>query len=102
MKHPLLTAALLASALATQPAWADLALAKARNCMACHALDRKVVGPSYKDIAARYKGDAQAAERLAGKIRNGSSRAWGAVDMPANGQVSEADAKKLAAWVLGQ
>lgn len=102
MKHALLTAALLASTLTAPPARADLALAKASHCMACHAVDRKLVGPAYKDIAARYKGDAQAAERLAGKIRNGSSRAWGAVDMPANGQVSEADAKKLAAWVLGQ
>lgn len=85
---------------AAAPAAADLALATAKNCMSCHAVERKVVGPSFKDIAARYKGQAGAADLLAAKILKGGAGAWGPVPMPANTQVSEADAKKLAAWVL--
>lgn len=83
------------------PALADEALAKANNCMACHAVDKKLVGPAYKDVAKKYAGDAKAADMLATKIVKGGSGVWGAVPMPANPKVSEADAKKLAAWVLG-
>jgi cytochrome c len=83
------------------PALADEALAKANNCMACHAVDKKLVGPAYKDVAKKYAADAAAADKLATKIIKGGSGAWGAVPMPANPKVSEADAKKLAAWVLG-
>jgi cytochrome c len=88
------------AALAVSPAWADEALAKGKNCMACHATDKKLVGPSYKDVAAKYAGQKDAADMLAGKIQKGGSGVWGAVPMPANPQVSEAEAKKLAAWVL--
>ncbi|MEN9844583.1 MAG: hypothetical protein RLZZ612_2412 [Pseudomonadota bacterium] len=83
------------------PALADEALAKANNCMACHAVDKKLVGPSYKDVAKKYAGDAKAADMLAVKIIKGGSGVWGAVPMPANAKVSEADSKKLAAWILG-
>lgn len=82
------------------PALADLALATSKNCMSCHAVERKVLGPSFKDIAARYKDQKDAVDLLAGKIRKGGSGAWGPVPMPANNQVSEADAQKLAAWVM--
>ena len=82
------------------PALADLQLATAKNCMACHAVDKKLVGPSYKDVAAKYKDNAGAADMLAAKIIKGGSGVWGQIPMPANPQVSEADAKKLAAWVL--
>jgi cytochrome c len=82
------------------PAFADLALATSKNCMSCHAVDRKVLGPSFKDIATKYKDDKAAADALAAKIIKGGSGVWGPVPMPANNQVSEADAKKLAAWVL--
>lgn len=92
-------ATLLASGVATV-AHADQALAQAKNCMACHATDKKLVGPSYKDVAAKYKGDAKAVDNLAVKIVKGGSGVWGAVPMPANAQVNEAEAKKLAAWVL--
>ena len=64
------------------PAQADLALAVARNCMACHAVERKVVGPSFRDIAARYREDKGAVERLARKIVKGAADAWGAVRCP--------------------
>lgn len=82
------------------PAFADLALATSKNCMSCHAVDRKVLGPAFKDVAAKYKDDKGAADMLAAKIMKGGSGVWGPVPMPANNQVSEADAKKLAAWVL--
>jgi cytochrome c len=92
--------ALAALAAVSAPAMADEALAKAKNCMACHATDKKLVGPAYKDVAKKYAGDAKAADMLAAKIQKGGSGVWGAVPMPANPQVNDAEAKKLAAWVL--
>lgn len=82
------------------PAMADEALAKAKNCMACHTVDKKVVGPAYKEVAKKYAGDAKAADMLATKVIKGGQGAWGPVPMPANAQVSEAEAKKLVAWIL--
>ncbi|VTU19248.1 MULTISPECIES: c-type cytochrome [unclassified Variovorax] len=82
------------------PAFADLALASSKNCMSCHAVDRKVLGPSFKDVAAKYKDNKGAVDLLAAKIMKGGSGVWGPVPMPANNQVNEAEAKKLAAWVL--
>ena len=81
-------------------AFADLALATSKNCMACHATDRKLVGPSFKDVATKYVGDKTAAENLASKIQKGGAGVWGPVPMPSNTQVSDAEAKKLTAWVL--
>jgi cytochrome c len=82
------------------PAWANPALATAKNCMACHAIDKKLVGPAFKDVATKYAGDKTAIDKLATKIQKGGAGVWGVVPMPANTQVSDADAKKLAAWVL--
>ena len=76
------------------------ALAKAKNCMSCHAVDKKVVGPSYKDVAKKYAGNAGAAATLEAKVKKGGSGAWGTVPMPPNPAVSDADIKKLVAWVL--
>ena len=98
MKKTMLALALMAAAMA--PAHADMALATAKNCMACHAVDRKLVGPSFKNVADKYKSDKSAVDPLAAKIVKGGSGVWGAVPMPANPQVSEAEAKKLAIWVL--
>ncbi|TAM52753.1 MAG: c-type cytochrome [Burkholderiaceae bacterium] len=92
--------ALAATIAVATPALADLALAKAKNCMACHAVDKKLVGPAYKDVAAKYAGQKDAVDKLAIKIMKGGSGVWGPVPMPANTQVSEAEAKQLAAWVL--
>ena len=92
--------ALVAAVSVSAPAFADQALATAKNCMACHAVDKKVVGPAYKDVAAKYAGQKDAADKLAAKIMKGGSGVWGAIPMPANAQVNEAEAKKLAAWVL--
>ncbi len=90
----------LAALCAAVPAHADQALAASRNCLACHAMDRKLVGPAFKDVAARYAGR-NAADALAAKIVKGGAGAWGPVPMPANPQVSPAEAKALATWVLG-
>ncbi len=100
MKRTLITLALALTAAA--PAMADLALAKSKNCMACHAVDKKLVGPAFKDVAAKYAGQKDATEKLAAKIIKGGGGVWGPVPMPANAAVSEADAKTLAAWVLAQ
>ncbi|MDD2741013.1 MAG: c-type cytochrome [Rhodocyclaceae bacterium] len=80
-------------------AQADEALAKAKNCMACHQLEKKVVGPAYKEVAAKYKGDAKAPAMLAGKVKTGGKGVWGQVPMPPN-NVTEAEANKLVAWIL--
>ena len=90
----------LVAAAACAPVLADQALATAKNCMACHAVDKKLVGPAYKEVAAKYAGQKDATDKLAVKIMKGGSGVWGPVPMPANAQVNEAEAKKLAAWVL--
>ncbi len=82
-------------------AQADEALAKAKNCMACHAIDKKVVGPAYKDVAAKYKGDKAAVATLAAKIKAGGKGVWGEVPMPPN-NVTPEEATKLATWVMAQ
>src|SRR5512145_103673 len=92
----------LIAATASVSAMADLALATQKNCMACHALDKKLVGPAYKEVAAKYSSDKTAVDKLAVKIMKGGSGVWGPVPMPANAQVNEAEAKKLAAWILAQ
>jgi len=75
-------------------------LLKKSGCTACHAIDKKVVGPAYKDVAAKYKGDAGAAAKLAEKVKKGGSGVWGPVPMPPNAAVSEADIKTMVAYVL--
>ncbi|MGP1681819.1 MAG: c-type cytochrome [Giesbergeria sp.] len=92
--------ALAITAIVSAPAMADEALAKAKNCMACHSVDKKVVGPAYKDVAKKFASQKDAVDFLAGKIMNGSSGTWGPVPMPANKQVNEAEAKQLATWVM--
>jgi cytochrome c len=84
----------------TIPAFANADLASKKNCLACHNADKKVIGPSYKEVAAKYAGQKDAADKLAQKILKGGSGVWGAVPMPANPQVNEAEAKTLATWIL--
>ena len=76
------------------------ALAKAKNCLACHAVDKKLVGPAYKDVAAKYKGDAGAAAKLADKVKKGGQGVWGPVPMPPNAAVKDEDIKTMVAYVL--
>ncbi len=82
------------------PAFANADLAQKKSCLACHATDKKLVGPSYKEVAAKYEGQKDAAALLAEKIQKGGVGVWGQIPMPANPQVSAAEAKTLAAWVL--
>jgi cytochrome c len=90
------------SALASTSAFAQADLAKAKNCMACHAIGTKLVGPAYKDVAAKYAGQKGAEDKLVQKVMKGGSGVWGPVPMPANPQVSEAEARSLVKWVLSQ
>jgi cytochrome c len=89
----------LVGALAS-PAFANQELATKKNCMACHAVDKKVVGPAYKEVAAKYAGQKDAADKLAEKVIKGGVGVWGQVPMPANTQVTPAEAKQLVSWIL--
>ncbi len=96
----LLAGLLCAAWAAAGPAHADPLLARSKNCMNCHQLERKLVGPAFADVAKRYAGQKDASRLLAQKIVHGGSGAWGPVAMAANPHVSAAEAERLAAWVL--
>ena len=100
MKSSIQLIATLAAVLLSPNVFANADLAMKKNCMACHAIDKKLVGPAYKAVAAKYVNDKDAANRLAEKIIKGGSGAWGPVPMPANSQVNPAEAKQLAQWIL--
>jgi cytochrome c len=93
-------AAIVTACMISAPAWANQELAQKKNCMACHAVNQKVIGPSYKDVATKYAGQSDAVAKLVPKVMKGGSGVWGAVPMPANPQVSEAEAKQLVLWIL--
>ena len=99
-KRTVLAAALAAGVLAAPVAQADLAMAKKYNCTACHQVDKKVVGPAYKDVAKKYKGQAGAEAKLVEKVKKGGSGVWGPVPMPPNAAVPDGDVKKLVEWIL--
>jgi cytochrome c len=84
---------------AGQPLLADEALARSKNCLACHSVETKVVGPALKDIAAKYKGDSGAVAALSAKVKNGGSGVWGSMPMPPNA-LSDAEAEELVKWIL--
>jgi len=102
MKRILMVGIVATSAFAAQSAMANADLAKAKNCMACHSVANKVVGPAFKDVAAKYAGQKDAEAKLTQKVMKGGSGSWGAVPMPANPQVNEAEARTLVKWVLSQ
>jgi cytochrome c len=102
MKRTLMLSLVAVSALASTSAMANADLAKAKNCMACHAVQTKLVGPAYKDVAAKYAGQKDAEAKLTAKVLKGGAGSWGAVPMPANPQVTEAEARTLVKWVLAQ
>ncbi len=106
MKALLLAIAAAGSMLvATQAGAVDAAAAQAlaqkSGCLACHSIDKKVLGPAYKDVAAKYKGDKTAEAKLIAKVKAGGSGVWGPMPMPANSpQVKDADIKTVVEWVL--
>lgn len=101
MKRSLMLLSVLALS-ASSSAFAQADLAKSKNCMACHAIGSKLVGPAYKDVAAKYAGQKDAEAKLVAKVMKGGAGVWGPVPMPANPQVSEAEAHSLVKWVLAQ
>ncbi len=91
-----------AGAIAATPALAQEELAKKSGCFACHAVDKKLVGPAYKDVAAKYRGQKDAEAKLFKKVKEGGTGVWGTVPMPPNSHVPDADIKALVKWVLSQ
>jgi cytochrome c len=100
MKKSGLIVAALGLAFTAAPALANLELATKSACTACHAVDKKVVGPSYKEVAAKYKGNAKAEALLIEKVKKGGVGTWGQVPMPPNANVKDADVQTLVKWVL--
>jgi cytochrome c len=102
MKSVALVVLGIAGALTAAPAAASDELAKKHACFACHAVDKKLVGPSYKDVAAKYRSDKGAEAKLVDKVKKGGAGVWGQVPMPPNGAVPDADVKALVKWIMSQ
>lgn len=101
MKALMIAVAATGSLMMAGQAAADQALAQKSGCMACHTVDKKVLGPAYKDVAAKYKGQKDAEAKLIEKVKKGGSGVWGPIPMPANSpQVKDEDIKKIVQWVL--
>jgi cytochrome c len=79
---------------------ATQALAQKHACLSCHGVDKKIVGPAFKDVAAKYKGDKEALGKLSAKVKKGGSGVWGSIPMPPNPQVKDDDIKSIVTWVL--
>lgn len=92
----LITAGVMVSA----PAMANLDLAKKSNCMSCHTVDKKLVGPSYQDVAKKYAGNKDAVKMLSAKVKAGGKGVWGEIPMPPNAAVKDADIETLVKWIL--
>ena len=101
MKSLMMTAAAAALLMLSGMASADQALAQKNSCMSCHGVDKKIVGPAFKDVANKYAGDKTAQGILVSKVKDGSKGVWGQVPMPANPQVKAEDLDKIVAWILG-
>ena len=97
---PSLLAAAALSVTALTPALASQELAQKKACMGCHGIDNKIVGPTYKDVAKKYKGQKGVEAQLVQKVLKGGKGSWGEIPMPANTQVNEAEAKQLVSWIL--
>ena len=100
MKFAALALTIAAGAVASLPAQASEELAKKYMCLTCHTADKKLVGPSYHDVAAKYKGDKGGEAKLVDKVKKGGVGAWGQIPMPPNDKVPDADLKALVKWVL--
>lgn len=101
MKALMIAVAAAGTLMMAGQASADQALAQKSGCMACHSVDKKVLGPAYKDVAAKYKGQKDAEAKLIDKVKKGGSGVWGPIPMPANSpQVKDEDIKKIVQWVL--
>ena len=97
---PSVLTAMALTAISAAPAMANLELAQKKACLACHSVDNKIVGPAYKDVAKKYKGQKGIEAKLVEKVMKGGKGSWGEIPMPANPQVNEAEAKQLVTWIL--
>lgn len=97
----LASALMVLTALVSAPAHANLQLAQNNACMGCHAVDKKVLGPAFQDVAKKYAGQANAVAAITASIKNGGAGKWGPIPMPASQGLSDADAKTLATWIAG-
>lgn len=102
MKTTLIAVVAAAGLLAAGAASANADLAQKSGCLACHSVDKKVVGPGFKEVAAKYKGDKGAEAKLVEKVKKGGAGVWGQVPMPPNSAVKDDDIKTLVHWVLSQ
>lgn len=102
MKFAALTLTIAAGAVLSLPAQASDELAKKYMCLTCHTVDKKLVGPSYHDVAVKYKGDKGAEAKLVEKVKKGGAGVWGQIPMPPNDKVPDADLKALVKWVLSK
>jgi len=93
-------AALLATGAGAADSQAGEALAKSSGCLACHSADKKLIGPAYKDVAAKYRGNKGAEADLVKKVKNGSKGVWGDIPMPSNAHVKDEDIKTIVQWIL--
>ena len=100
MKLRIAVASLIIGASLVGTAQADEKLAQSKNCMACHQVDKKLVGPAYKDVAAKYASDKDAEAKLVKKVREGGTGVWGQIPMPPNPAVTEAEATTLVKWIM--
>ena len=100
MKARLISAVAALALLSAGVASANEELAKKSACLACHQIDKKLVGPAYKEVAKKYGGDAGAEAKLIAKVKAGGSGVWGAIPMPPNAAISDADIKTLVKWIL--
>lgn len=98
----ILVAAVTVGVLSAGSAIASDKLAQSSGCLTCHAVDKKLIGPAFKDIAAKYKNDKGAEARLAQKVKTGGTGAWGSIPMPPNAHVKDSDIKTLVHWILTQ
>jgi cytochrome c len=94
------TALIAAGVMVSAPAMADMNLAKKSNCMSCHMVDKKMVGPSYQDVSKKYAGQADAVKKLSEKVKKGGKGVWGEIPMPPNAAVKDADIETLVKWIL--
>lgn len=94
------TALIAAGVMVSAPAMANLDLAKKSNCMSCHLTDKKLVGPSYQDVAKKYAGNKNAVKELSAKVKMGGKDVWGPIPMPPNAAVKDADIEILVKWIL--
>jgi cytochrome c len=96
----LMTAATAALLVMSGAASADQALAQKNACMSCHGVDKKIVGPAFKEVAKKYEGDATAKDALVAKVKTGGKGVWGAIPMPPNPNLKKEDAEKIVDWLL--